>query len=147
MDYAQLTENEQEVEGEQGSLSRAEESLTMLVMHEDANTSIWSYAVEHKGAGEDWLIGQLLEDLETVGLKNEKVVAKADQEPSMTDVVREIVKQRESDFGTAVEQSAVGESDTNATIEKAIQDVEGQIRTMRAALELKVKENDYTGAI
>ena len=59
MDYAQFTENEQEIEGEQGSLSRAEESLTMLVMHEDATTSIWSYAVEHKGAGEDWLIGQI----------------------------------------------------------------------------------------
>ena len=50
------------------------------------------------------------------------------------------MKQRESDFGTAIEQSAVGESDANATIEKAIQDVEGQIRTMRAALEMRVLE-------
>ena len=34
------------------------------------------------------MLGQLLEDLETVGLKSEKIVTKADQEPSITDVVR-----------------------------------------------------------
>ena len=37
-----------------------------------------------------------------------------------------------------MEESASGESDSNATVERAIQDVEGQTRTLRAGLEKKI---------
>ena len=65
---------------------------------------------------------------------------KSDQEPSIVDVLREVAARRTAPYGTGIEHSAVGESDTNATIERAIQDVEGQLRTLRAALEEKVQQ-------
>ena len=57
--------------------------------------------------------------------------------------MKEAARQRESEFGaaveeSAVEESAVGEPDANATVERAIQDVEGQTRTLRAELERKI---------
>ena len=58
----------------------------------------------------------------------------------MVEVIREIVDNRKAAHGTAIETSAVGESDTNATVERAIQDVEGQVRTLRVGLEARLKE-------
>jgi hypothetical protein len=65
-------------------------------------------------------------------------VLKSDQETSVTALVKEIARQREAEFGTAVEESAVGEFDSNAMVERAIQDVEGQTRTVRAGLEKEI---------
>ena len=137
MDYGKLTEVEVEVSEEATEDAATEpaaegDSLTMLVMQESQHASVWSYRVEKKGATETWLSTQILEDLETVGLQGEKIVLKNDQEPSIVDVAHDIARGRQSAFGTALENSAVGELDSNATVERAIQDVEGQVRTRRS---------------
>ena len=139
MDYAQLTENSRtdvEVVGDEEVSS--ENSLTMLVMQESQCRSVWAYAVEHKGSAEEWLAPLVVEDLETVGLKEEKLTVKSDQEPSVVDVLREVARQRQTHHGTSLDHSGVGESDSNATIERAIQDVEGRCRTPRSALETRI---------
>ena len=64
--------------------------------------------------------------------------AQIHDEQSVTALLKEVVRQRESVSGTAVEESAVGESDTNASVERAIQDVEVQTRTLRAGVERKI---------
>ena len=142
MDYAHLTKDIEESSGEHGEKESADAkgSITTLVMQESQHSSLWAYAVEHKGAAEDWLVTQVLEDIGTIGLKNEKLVLKSDQETAVADVMRSIARERTSDFGTSLEQSAVGESDTNATIERAIQDFEGQARTLRVALDWRVQQ-------
>ena len=153
MDYAKLTERDDEddtaeaesgeVEGEAGVADEADDSndhsRTMLVMQESQCGSVWSYGVDSKGASEAWVIDQVCEDLETVGMKNERVIVKTDQENSAAEVAREVAKVRSTEFGTAVDHSAVGESNSNGTIERAIQDVEGQCRTLRKALEDRVQ--------
>ena len=144
MDYAYLTENvegtdEEEIGDKGSSMQRAETSLTMLVMQESQCRSVWAYAVEHKGSREDWIAHQVVEDLETVGLRNDRVVLKSDQEPAVTDLLKDIARRRESEYGTALEQSKVGESNSNSSVERAIQDVEGQARTLRAALEMRIR--------
>ena len=116
-----------------------EESQTVLVMQESKTRSIWSYAVEHKGASEEWVIHQVCEDLKTVGLKDDRIIIKDDQKPAITDVAKQIALNRGGRFGTALDNSQAGDSDTNGTNERAIQDVEGQCRTMRSALEEKLK--------
>ena len=55
------------------------------------------------------------------------------------DVMKEIQKARESDFGSALDNSRVGDSDSTGTIESAIGSFEGVARTLRIALEMKVK--------
>ena len=149
MDYDFLTENngdEDKVEnegdddGEKIAKTEVESSKqAILVMQESECRSVWAYAVDRKDATKAWMVYQLCEDLETVGLKNDRIIAKTDQEASASDVAKEVARQRVSLFGTAGDNSSVGESDTNGTIERAIQDVNGQCRTLRSALEDRIK--------
>ena len=111
---------------------------TILVMQESQNRSVWAYNVQSKGASEAWVIDQIIEDLDTVGLRNDRVVVKSDQEASAQELSRAVARSRATDYGTVVEASAVGESDTNASVERAIQDVESQVRTLRSALEERI---------
>ena len=94
--------------------------------------------MERKGASEEWVIDQIIEDLDTIGLRNDKIMMKSDHESSAADVSRAIARCRATDYGPGVETSAVGDSNSNATIERAIQDVEGQVRCLRSALEERI---------
>ena len=142
MDYCFLTEEVEEVEGEHGEekVVKSGATLTVMVMQESLTRSVWAYAVANKGSREDWVIDQVLNDLETVGLRNERIVLKSDQENAITDVLKEVQKRRECDFGTALDASKVGDSDSNGTIEAAIKGVEGMARTLRFALEAKLQK-------
>ena len=64
MDYCFLTEEVEHAEGQHGESeqSKASESLAILVMQESMCRSVWAYAVESKGAKEEWLVEQILED-------------------------------------------------------------------------------------
>ena len=116
---------------------KAKVSLTVLVMAETLCRSVWAYAMSSKGAGEPWIANQIAHDLETVGLAKKRIIVKADQEAAITDVQRAVAHCR-AGFGTALEQSRVGDSNSNGCIERAIQDLKGITRTLRSALEEKV---------
>ena len=90
--------------------------MTMLVMQESEFQIVWAYPVEKKGSSEVWITGQLIEDLETIGLQGDRIVLKSDQEVAIVDLLQDVARQRQADYGTAVEQSKVGESDSNAHI-------------------------------
>lgn len=140
LDYCHLTEHAERAEGGHGEeeTPKAESSVTALVMQESTCRSVWAYAVEHKRAADDWIVEQICEDLDTIGLRNDRIVIKSDQEAAIVDIAKAVARSRASDFGTALENSAVGQSDSNGTIERAIQDAEGQIRVLRAALEERI---------
>ena len=140
MDYCFLTEDVNRESGEHGEeeSEKARTTITVAVMQESLSKSVWAYAVESKGPMEEWMVQQACEDLETVGLKNERIVLKSDQEPAMVDVLKEIQKSRECDYGSALDNSRVGDSDSNGTIENAIGSFAGVARTLRIALEEKV---------
>ena len=110
LDYCFLTENsEEEVTGGTAAQAPAEEgneettsavaqeeseetsrsSFTVLVMQESECRSVWAYAVGHKGSTEDWATDQICEDLDTVGLRNDRIIVKSDQETSANDIARE----------------------------------------------------------
>ncbi len=139
MDYAFLTENVKAKEDEFTEEVKAKVSMTILVLVESMCRSVWTYAVESKGASENWLGEQILEDFDTIGLTNERLIIKADQEPAITEVQRMLVKSR-AGHGTAMEQSRVGDSNSNGRVERAVQDVKGLVRTYRAALEENIGE-------
>ena len=142
MDYCLLTEEVEKTQGEHGEaeIQRAGSTMTVAVMQESMCKSVWAYAVAGKGSKEGWLVDQVLEDLETVGLKNERIVLKTDQEPAIVDLMKEIQKSRECEYGSAIDNSRVGDSDSNGTIESAISSVEGVARTLRIALEENIGE-------
>ncbi len=66
-------------------------SLTVLVMLETLCHSIWAYTVRSKGASEAWVSEHIVADMETVGITEERLIVKADQENSVTDVQRAMV--------------------------------------------------------
>ena len=53
--------------------------MTVLVMLETLCHSVWGYVVESKGASGEWVVEQIAEDLETIGLSGERIIVKADQ--------------------------------------------------------------------
>ena len=128
LDYCFLTENsEEEVAG--GAAAQAPEttpavaqeeqeetlrnSLTVLVMQESECRSVWAYAVEHKGSTLEWAVDQICGDLDTVGFRNDRIIIKSDQESSANSIAREILKRRASEYGTGIENSAIGDSNSN----------------------------------
>ena len=105
LDYGFLTETaDGEVEAHRAEdadevIEKLEEnSQTFLVMQESECKSVWSYAVEHKGASEEWAVHQICEDLETIGLKNDRIIVKDDQKPAIQDFARSIAKNRGGAF-------------------------------------------------
>ena len=60
-----------------------------------------------------------------------------DQENAITDLARELARQRGSK-GTALDESRVGDSNSNGRIEQAVQEEEGMVRTPRSALEQRL---------
>ena len=77
---------------------------TVLVMQESECRSVWAYQVQHKGGSEEWVVDQIIEDLDTIGLRNDKVVVKSDQESSAAEISRAIARCRNTDYGAAVEE-------------------------------------------
>ena len=136
IDYCFLTEKVKAQENEHTQEVKANVSMTILVMLETMCRSIWAYVVEHKGS-DSWLTEQIVDDLETIGLANERIVIKADQETAITDLQRSVAMLR-TQYGSALEQSRVGDSNSNGRIERAIQDLKGLVRTLRASLEINV---------
>ena len=136
MDYCFVQEDVEveDAEEEEAMLTRL--AITILVMCETTCHSIWAYAVQSKGSTEEWVKDQILEDLETVGVSDERIIVKSDQEASMTDMQKAIATAR-GKLGTALENSKVGESDSNGKVERAIQDLKGLIRTIKSATEEK----------
>ena len=88
--------------------------------------SIWAYPVEGKGiSAAEWLITQVIEDLDTCGLDGCHMVVKSDQEPAIVEVQKEIseVRRRAGTGGTALEDYRVGDSQSNGRVERAIEEL------------------------
>ena len=105
-----------------GGLQRS--CMTVMVLTDFRSKSVWAYPVEGKGVGAaEWLITQVLEDFDTCGLDGCRIVLESNQEPSILEVQNRIAKVRRQvhSHGTTIEHSRVGDSNSNARVERAIQ--------------------------
>ena len=138
LDYCFLSEDvQQPTQDKEGR--DAGTTMTVLAMVETMCLSVWAYTVEAKGGTETWVADQIAEDLQTIGVAEEKVIVKSDQESSIVDLAKEIARSRPG-VSTALETSKVGDSNSNGKVERAIQDLKGLIRTLRSALEEKIQQ-------
>ena len=62
----------------EGTSATPNASMRVLVMQESPCKSVWAYAVQSNGGSQDWAVQQICDDLETVGLKNDRIVVKSD---------------------------------------------------------------------
>ena len=94
-------------------------------------------------ANEPWVVKQILHDMDTIDLSQERIIIKHDQAPAKTELKVELARQRGA--ATASEESRVGDSNSNATIEVAVAEVENLVRTLRSSLESTAKSTQTTG--
>ena len=119
-------------------------TMDFLVVKDFKDGSVWAYAVDAKGAcGDEWVIRQLLRDIDDCGVNLDGLVIKCDQENAIKDVQEEFIRRRKDDMnlGSVREHSRVGDSNSNGRTERAVQEVCGMVRTLRIAIELETSRH------
>lgn len=109
----------------------------ILVMRDSKSKAMAAIPVKRKGVdGEDWALKESLRFLEFLGYTN--VIMKSDQERALEALFNKIRTHRGDQTQTMREVSPVGDSKANGYVERSIQAVQGQIRTMKNALEARL---------
>ena len=107
------------------------------------------------GASVEFPVKRCLGFLKEIGLESADVVLESDQENAIMDVLNNVAKRRSADSklesfegrgpqsvgpqGRAIhEASPIGSSGSNGVIERTVQAIEGQVRTIKLALESRI---------
>jgi hypothetical protein len=92
---------------------------------------IFAHAVPRKGLMDDHGVGEIILDLEKLGMK--QITLKCDGESALKHIQEEVRRRRSDE--TILENSPVGDSRANGIAERAVQSIVGLIRTLKSALE------------
>ena len=113
------------------------ELVPVATAYDEESKSYKAHVVPGKGNVEG--VAEVLDkDLEDLGRGgNTELLLRCDQEHALNDLVREIKRKRTGP--TTVEHSKAKDSQSNGTIERAIQGVEGMVRTLKLYLESNIK--------
>ena len=89
-----------------------------------------------KGASVEFPARRVLAFIKELGMETVPLVLKSDQKPAIISVIKNIVDKRKAQ--TFPEHSPVEASQSNGVVERAIQSVQGQMRTLRLATSEKL---------
>ena len=97
---------------------------------------ITSTVVPRKSTG-DWMCRRLMGWLREIGLEIVHIVVKSDNEPELMSSIEPWIMMRATRSGSVIiiENRLVGSLKSNSIDERAIQTVQGMIRTIRSAIE------------
>ena len=95
-----------------------------------------STVVPRKTTGE-WICRRLMAWLREIGLESVDIIVKSDNEPALTSLIASWSTMRAMTSGSRmiIEKSPVGSSKSNGIVERAVQSVQGMIRTIRSDIE------------
>ena len=110
------------------------ELVPVVTMKEDITKMIKAHVVPAKGDVEG-AADMLINDMKRMGCMNE-VIVKSDQEAALGDLVKTVQARRAGK--TIIEKAAVKDSQSNGVAERAVQSIEGMVRTMKLALEERI---------
>ena len=105
----------------------------VLVIWERRHKMPWATLVPRKGTEFPWIAKRAAKFIDQLGHK--RVTFRCDNEPAIEAPAREIAQARQEGSQTVPERPPVGESQSNGIIERAVGLVDGQARTLKAALE------------
>ena len=142
IDYAFVNEDgedrkirkERERRGEEKEAGEVK-SMPMIVIHDSKSKYVAAEIVPEKGVNE-YAVRRIAQIINRLGYR--RVIIKSDQEASIV-ALKGAVK-REIELEVSFEESPVGEHQSNGAIENAIKRIQGQIRTVRDALESRIGE-------
>ena len=123
----------------------ADNEVMKILVGRDAKSRVCSaIPVPQKGLDPtEWSVRESLRFLKFLGYTS--VVLKTDQESALRVVMDKLRTHRGDQTQTMSELSPVGDSKSNGLIERTIQTVEGQVRTMRCALEARISRKLVPG--
>ena len=102
MDYGPLQDGVENEQDEHTSNTAVGCSVTVLVMIETLCRSVWAYALGGEGeASVDWTSAQIIDDLATAGVSEERIIMKPDQGNSIIQLQNGSAKGREG-YGSVV---------------------------------------------
>ena len=109
-----------------------EKGMPILVMKDRESGTVMSRLVPEKGAT-GYAVKRLAQDIDLLGYN--KLVLKSDQEPAI--IALKAAVKRENINNIILEESPVADSQGNGMVERAVQEVQGQVRTLKDALETR----------
>ena len=103
-----------------------------------------------KGSLGKFVLDKISEYIAECGFGSGDILLKSDQEPAIEILIKDIVAERGNEMGskTIVEESPVGSKGSNGVAERAVKEIEGQLRVMKLALEDRIgKEIDAEACV
>ena len=118
--------------------NEADDTKANILIARDSKSRVCvAIPVPKKGAdSEDWNLKETLRFLDVLGYSN--IILKSDQERALASLIKKIRTHRGDQTQTMQDNTPVGDSRSNGLVERTIQTVQGQIRTMRSALEARL---------
>ena len=126
--------------------TRANISCPVMIGKDRRTGAMVAHRVNSKGKGNGYIVKRLVMDLEELGYGGSQVLLRCGQEKAIVEVQREVIRRR-PDLTIPI-NSSVGDSKGNGDAESAVKRIRGQLRTMKDALEAKLKHKfDYNHKI
>ena len=110
----------------------------IVVAKEYESKSVMASVVPVKGPSNEFPAKRITAFIRELGLENQDFVLRSDQEPALPDLLGEVGKKR-APARTFYEVSPVGSSASKGVAERGVQTVEGQIRVLKDALEMRLE--------
>lgn len=107
-----------------GQEDKSDDKVQSIIIRDRPTKTTYSHQCECKGPEDNWILQQLLQDLEELG--HGDVILKLDGEPSLVKLLREVKARRPQ--GTILEHPPAYDPQSNGTAEKAVQEVMEQLR-------------------
>ena len=114
-----------------------DQKYPIMVVACEFSEATFAHVVTEKGVSSGWIVKRIMEDINSLGYGDIGIIVKSDQEPAITEIQEAVKKERSTRAPTVLINSPVGESQSNGVVERRIQKVQGQIRTLKAAMERK----------
>ena len=119
---------------------KGEESTKTIVVAKDRDSGmVMSSVVPMKGASSSFAAKRIRAFAKELGQEHTDLTLKGDQEAALQDLLQETARIR-APAKTFIEQSPVGESESNGVAERGIQTIEGEIRVLKDAFEARVEK-------
>ena len=130
--------DDKEDHGESYDVDDKDETKAKILVIKDVKSRVCAAVpVPRKGVdNEEWSVKETLRFLEFLGYTS--LVMKTDQEAALKSLMSKVRAHRGDQTQTMHEMSPVGDSKANGFVERSIQSVQGQIRTLRSALESRI---------
>ena len=109
----------------------SEDTCTCIAMRERYSKTQFSHVVPHKGAGVPEVMRMLVDDIRSLGLGDQRVILKVDQERALGALAKAMTQHLPQ---AIVEDAKLHDSASHGTAERGVQMVEEQIRTHLLAL-------------